>query len=69
MPAVFLLSTCRIFCRVFQTFFFAFFIAIIGCYQGFDQRRYSGRGHPTTRTVVIVSMMVVVDFFLTRILR
>tara|TARA_B100000683_G_scaffold125149_1_gene122571 strand:+ start:1304 stop:2086 length:783 start_codon:yes stop_codon:yes gene_type:complete len=53
----------------FKPFFFGFFIAIIGCYQGFQTRGgTAGVGDSTTRTVVIVSMMVVfVDFFLTRI--
>lgn len=53
----------------FKPFFFGFFIAIIGCYQGFQTKGgTAGVGNSTTRTVVIVSMMVVlVDFFLTRV--
>lgn len=52
-----------------KPFFFGFGIAIIGCYEGLScGQGTEGVGRATTRTVVNVSVMVVlVDFFLTKI--
>ena len=52
-----------------KPFFFGFGIAIIGCYEGLTcGQGTEGVGRATTRTVVNVSVMVVlVDFFLTKI--
>jgi phospholipid/cholesterol/gamma-HCH transport system permease protein len=52
-----------------KPFFFGFGIAIIGCFEGLTcAQGTEGVGRATTRTVVNVSIMVVlVDFFLTKI--
>lgn len=52
-----------------KPFFFGFGIAIIGCYEGLTcGQGTEGVGKATTRTVVNVSVMVVlVDFFLTKL--
>lgn len=52
-----------------KPFFFGFGIAIIGCYEGLNcGQGTEGVGRATTRTVVNISVMVVlVDFFLTKI--
>ncbi|MCC7071115.1 MAG: ABC transporter permease [Deltaproteobacteria bacterium] len=52
-----------------KPFFFGFGIAVIGCYEGLTcGQGTEGVGRATTRTVVNVSVMVVlVDFFLTKI--
>jgi len=51
-----------------KPFFFGFGIAIIGCYEGLTcGQGTEGVGRATTRTVVIIAVMVVlVDFFLTK---
>lgn len=51
-----------------KPFFFGFGIAIIGCFEGLNcGQGTEGVGRATTRTVVNVSVMVVlVDFFLTK---
>jgi phospholipid/cholesterol/gamma-HCH transport system permease protein len=53
----------------FKPFFFGFGIAIIGCYEGLHCGHGTvGVGRATTRTVVNISVMVVlVDFFLTKV--
>lgn len=53
----------------FKPFFFGFGIAIIGCYEGFTcGHGTQGVGTATTRTVVNISIMVVlVDFFLSKV--
>lgn len=52
-----------------KPFFFGFGIAIIGCYEGLTcGQGTEGVGRATTRTVVNVAVMVVlVDFFLTKL--
>jgi phospholipid/cholesterol/gamma-HCH transport system permease protein len=52
-----------------KPYFFGFGIAIIGCYEGMNcGQGTEGVGTATTRTVVNVSIMVVlVDFFLTKV--
>jgi phospholipid/cholesterol/gamma-HCH transport system permease protein len=52
-----------------KPFFFGFGIAIIGCYEGLTcGQGTEGVGRATTRTVVNVAIMVVlVDFFLTKL--
>jgi phospholipid/cholesterol/gamma-HCH transport system permease protein len=52
-----------------KPFFFGFGIAIIGCYEGINcGQGTEGVGRATTRTVVNVAVMVVlVDFFLTKL--
>jgi phospholipid/cholesterol/gamma-HCH transport system permease protein len=53
-----------------KPFFFGFGIAIIGCYEGLTcGQGTEGVGRATTRTVVNVAVMVVlVDFFLTKLM-
>jgi phospholipid/cholesterol/gamma-HCH transport system permease protein len=53
----------------FKPFFFGFGIALIGCHEGFTcGHGTQGVGTSTTRTVVNISVMVVlVDFFLTKL--
>lgn len=53
----------------FKPFFFGFGIAVIGCYEGFTcGHGTQGVGTATTRTVVNISIMVVlVDFFLSKV--
>jgi phospholipid/cholesterol/gamma-HCH transport system permease protein len=52
-----------------KPFFFGFGIAIVGCFEGMScGQGTEGVGRATTRTVVNVSIMVVlVDFFLTKV--
>ncbi|MBW2038629.1 MAG: ABC transporter permease [Deltaproteobacteria bacterium] len=52
-----------------KAFFFGFIIAVIGCYQGMVTKGGTeGVGRSTTTTVVLVSIMVLVsDFFLTKL--
>ncbi len=52
-----------------KTIFFGYFIALIGCYQGFTTSEGTeGVGRATTRTVVMVSMLILIsDFFLTKL--
>ncbi len=52
-----------------KPYFFGFGIAIVGCYEGMNcGQGTEGVGTATTRTVVNVSIMVVlVDFFLTKV--
>jgi len=52
-----------------KSFFFAYFIAIIGCYNGLHARGGAdGVGRATTNTVVLAAIMVLVaDFFLTKL--
>jgi phospholipid/cholesterol/gamma-HCH transport system permease protein len=52
-----------------KPFFFGFGIALIGCYEGLTcGQGTEGVGRATTRTVVNVAVMVVlVDFFLTKL--
>jgi phospholipid/cholesterol/gamma-HCH transport system permease protein len=54
----------------FKPFFFGFGIAVIGCLEGLNcGQGTEGVGRATTRTVVNVSVMVVlVDFFLTKVM-
>jgi phospholipid/cholesterol/gamma-HCH transport system permease protein len=53
----------------FKPFFFGFGVALIGCYEGFTcGHGTEGVGRATTRAVVNISIMVVlVDFFLTKV--
>jgi phospholipid/cholesterol/gamma-HCH transport system permease protein len=53
----------------FKPFFFGFGIAVIGCHEGFTcGHGTQGVGTATTRTVVNISVMVVlVDFFLSKL--
>lgn len=53
-----------------KPFFFGFGIAMIGCYEGLNcGQGTEGVGRATTRTVVNVAVMVVlVDFFLTKVM-
>ncbi len=52
-----------------KTFFFGLIIAIIGCYQGMTTKGGTvGVGRATTSTVVVSSILILVtDFFLTKI--
>ncbi len=52
-----------------KSFFFAYFIAIIACHHGLTARGGAdGVGRATTNTVVVAAIMVlVVDFFLTKL--
>jgi phospholipid/cholesterol/gamma-HCH transport system permease protein len=52
-----------------KTFFFGLIIAIIGCYQGMTTTGGTvGVGRSTTTTVVVSSILILVsDFFLTKI--
>jgi phospholipid/cholesterol/gamma-HCH transport system permease protein len=52
-----------------KTFFFGLIIAIIGCYQGMTTTGGTvGVGRSTTTTVVVISILILVsDFFLTKL--
>ena len=58
-----------IFSGLGKTFFFGFLIAIIGCYQGLTTSGGTqGVGSSTTRTVVLISIAVLIaDFLLTKL--
>jgi len=58
-----------IFSGLGKTFFFGFLIAIIGCYQGLTTTGGTqGVGSSTTRTVVLISIAVLIaDFLLTKL--
>jgi phospholipid/cholesterol/gamma-HCH transport system permease protein len=52
-----------------KTFFFGLIIAVIGCYQGMTTTGGTvGVGRSTTTTVVVISILILVsDFFLTKL--
>jgi phospholipid/cholesterol/gamma-HCH transport system permease protein len=58
-----------LFAGLAKTPFFGFIIAIVGCHFGLStQGGTEGVGQSTTRTVVVVSIAILIaDFFLTRL--
>ena len=58
-----------LFAGLAKTPFFGFIIAIVGCYFGLNTRGGTeGVGQSTTRTVVVVSISILIaDFVLTRL--